>query len=77
MKQFDSETCDDFATRLQQKAEYCDFHDKDKELKSQIVQGCKSSKPRRKALQDNLNLTDLLLTARTMELAMKQADQVK
>ena len=76
MKQFESETCDDFSTRLRQKAEYCDFHDKDKELKSQIIQGCKSSKLRCKALQDNLNLTDLLLTARTMELATKQADQM-
>ena len=66
MKQLESETCDDFATRLRQKAEYCDFYDKDKELKSQIIQGCKSFKIRRKALQDNLNLTDMLLTARTI-----------
>ena len=29
-----------------------------------------------KALQDNLNVTDLLLTALTMELATKQADQM-
>ena len=34
MKQLESETCDDFSTRLRQKAEYCDFHDKDNELKS-------------------------------------------
>ena len=76
MKQFESETCDDFSTRPRQKAKYCDFHAKDKELKSQIIQGCKSSKLRCKALQDNLNLTDFLLTAGTMELAMKQADQM-
>ena len=76
MKQLESETCDDFATRLRQKAEYCDFYDKDKELKSQIIQRCKSFKIRRKALQDNLNLTDMLLTAQTMELATKQADQM-
>ena len=28
MKQLESETCNDFATRLQQKAKYCDIHDK-------------------------------------------------
>ena len=57
MKQKNSETVDEFATRLRRKAENCGFTEKDKELKSQIIQGCKSAKLRRKALQDNLNLT--------------------
>ncbi|MCG8046729.1 MAG: hypothetical protein N0E48_14005, partial [Candidatus Thiodiazotropha endolucinida] len=42
MKQLESETVDEFATRLRKKAEYCGFTDKPRELKSQIVQGCKS-----------------------------------
>ena len=67
MKQMNSETVDDYATCLRQKAEYCGFTDKDRELKSQIIQGCKSAKLRRKALQENLDLQKLLLTARTME----------
>ena len=48
MKQKSSETVDQFATRLWKKAEYCGFTEKDKELKSQIIQGCKSQKLRRK-----------------------------
>ena len=67
MKQMNSETVDDYATCLRQKAEYCGCTDKDRELKSQIIQGCKSAKLRRKALQENLDLQKLLLTARTME----------
>ena len=77
MKQMDSETVDDYATRLRQKAEYCGFTDKERELKSQIIQGCKSAKLRRKALQENLDLQKLLLTARTMELANTQAIQME
>lgn len=78
MKQKDSETVDEFATRLRQKADHCDFGDnKNKEIKSQIIQGCKSSKLRRKALQDNLDLTNLLLTARQMELANEQAGKME
>ena len=50
---------------------------KDKELKSQIIQGCKSAKLRRRALQDNLNLTNLLLAARQMELANEQAGKME
>ena len=37
MKQMDSETVDDYATRLRQKAEYCGFTGKERELKSQII----------------------------------------
>ena len=48
MKQIDSETVDDYATRLRQKAEYCGIADKERELQSQIIQGCKSAKLRRK-----------------------------
>ncbi|MCG8094404.1 MAG: DDE-type integrase/transposase/recombinase [Candidatus Thiodiazotropha endolucinida] len=77
MKQTDFETVDDFATRLRQKAEYCGFTDKTKEIKSQIIQGCKSAKLRRKVLQENLDLTNLLLAARTMELASAQAREIE
>lgn len=77
MKQTDSETVDEFTTRLRQKAEYCSFTDKTAEIKSQIIQGCKSSKLRRKALQENLNLSNLLLAARTMELANSQSKEME
>ena len=34
------ETLDTYHTRLQQLATYCEFHNKDAEVKSQIVSGC-------------------------------------
>lgn len=77
MKQKDSETVDEFATRLRQKADHCNFDDNNKEIKSQIIQGCKSAKLRRKALQENLTLANLLLTARQMELANEQAGKME
>ena len=76
MKQNQSETVDKFATRLRQKAVYCDFTNKDRELKSQLIQGCKSQKLRRKILQENLDLPNILLTARQMELANEQAGKM-
>ena len=51
-RQQDSETMDDYHTRLRQLADHCDFTDMDKEIKSQIVQGCKSSRIRRRVLKD-------------------------
>ena len=77
MKQLESETVDEFTTRLRKKAEYCGFTDKSKEIKSQLVQGCKSAKLRRKVLQENLTLDKLLLAARTMELANNQAKEME
>ena len=74
MKQKNSETVDEFVTRLRRKAETCGFTEKDKELKPQ---GCKSAKLRRKALQDNLYLTNLLFAARQMELANEQAGKME
>ena len=44
LKQFKDETIDQFATRLRQKSENCEFADKDGEIKSQIIQGCFFSK---------------------------------
>ena len=76
MKQNQSETIDEFATRLRQKAVYCDFTNKDRELKSQLIQGCKSQKLKRKILQENLDLPNILLTARQMELANEQAGKM-
>ena len=37
MKLLESESCDDFSAKLRQKAECSDFHDNDKQLKSQII----------------------------------------
>ena len=41
-----------FLTRLRQLASTCGFADKDREIKTQIIQGCTSNKLRRKALSE-------------------------
>ncbi|MES9882663.1 MAG: RNase H-like domain-containing protein [Sedimenticola sp.] len=75
-KQTESETVDQFATRLRQKANNCEFGNTDGEIKSQIIQGCTSTPLRRKALKDSMDLSALLLSARTMEIANRQADKI-
>ena len=77
MKQHEGETVDKFTTRLREVAARCDFHDIDREIKDQIVFNTSSVKLRRKALQDNLTLTDLLKTARSFEMSHKQATVIE
>ena len=48
MRQFKEETFDQFATRLREKMENCEFADKDGEIKSHIIQGCPSQKTQNK-----------------------------
>ena len=54
-------------------AETCEFANKAEEIKSQIIQGCTSRKLRTKCLQEDRSLSELLLLARTMELADRQS----
>ena len=72
------DTMDQYATRLRQLAKNCDFHDKDREIKAQIVQGCTSSRLRRKALREpELSLTQLLDAARALEMSEVQAKGIE
>lgn len=43
MTQTAGESIDAFHTRLVQKTKYCDFHDKDKEVRSQLINGTTST----------------------------------
>lgn len=56
-KQSSEETIDSFHTRLRQLALNCEFADTSKEVKSQIIQSCHSTRLRRKALRDDTDLT--------------------
>lgn len=77
-KQQPNETLDTFHTRLQQLAMSCSFTDKDKEVKTQIIQACTSRKLRRSALQHpEWSLSNLLNSGRAMELANKQAADIE
>ncbi|KAL3866560.1 hypothetical protein ACJMK2_043849, partial [Sinanodonta woodiana] len=48
-----------------------------KEIKSQIIQGCLSTRLRRRALREEMDLTHLLTLARAMELSDKQATEIE
>ena len=71
--QQENETIDSFATRLRQKAENCQFVEKEGEIRSQIIQGCLNKKLRIKCLESEKSLADILVLARTMDAAERQA----
>jgi hypothetical protein len=48
VKQSTNETIDSFHTRLRQLAHNCESTENDREVKSQIIQGCQSTRLRRK-----------------------------
>ncbi|KAK3092457.1 hypothetical protein FSP39_003031 [Pinctada imbricata] len=76
-QQNSDETVDQYHTRLRQLANKCEFNDNESEIKSQIIQSCTSNKLRRKALSEDMTLAKLLETARTFELAEKQASGIE
>ena len=65
-KQSPEETIESFHTRLRQLALNCKFADTSKEVKAQIIQGCHSTRLRRKVLRDDTYLTGLLSAARIL-----------
>ena len=71
-----NEPIDTFHTRLRKLSENCEFDSNDKEIKSQIIQGCASTRLRRKALRDDMTLDTLIKEARALELSEKHASQI-
>ena len=68
--QAESETMDEFHTRLRKLAENCDFHDVDAEIMSQIISNGKSKKINNKALRDlSYTLKQMLEDGRKSEAA--------
>ena len=67
------ETVDTFHTRLRKLARNCEFTDVDRELKTQIIQGCLSQRLRRLALRETMTLAQLLDYARSIETSETQA----
>ena len=51
-EQHADETLDKFNARLKQLAKNCNFHETDREVRSQIIQKCRLSKVREKGLSD-------------------------
>lgn len=77
-KQRADENITEYHTRLKGLAEYCEFTDKNKEIKSQIIQSCVSQKLRRKALKESeLTLEELLVEARALEISESHATEME
>ena len=72
LSQDEDESIDKFVTRLREAAGRCNFHDKDRETKDQIVQKCYSDRLRRKASREDPALDNLIAAARAMEMADRQ-----
>ena len=77
IRQIKGETIDQFATKLRQKAEICEFLDKEGEIKSQIIQGCSSKRLRMKCLEEEKSLNEILIFAKSIEMAEKQASAME
>jgi len=65
-------------TRLQDKAQFCNFTSIDSEMKQQIIQGCASDELRKKLLSNpSLNLAEIMTTAITDESVDQQIHAFK
>lgn len=76
-KQKSGESITEFYTRLQLLARKCEFANIDLEIKRQIIQGTNSLRLRRKAIEQNLDLENLLKSARAMETAEEQTSEIE
>ena len=77
-KQANDESIDQFYSRLKKMSLGCDFANVEGEIKSQVIQGCKSGKLRLSALQDpTLTLSRILEKERTQELTKLQAESIE
>ena len=76
-KQAQHEPFEQFITRLRVLAPDCNFHDKDAEIKSQIIQGCSSKELRLKALRETLTINQLINLGKTIETAYDNSRQME
>ena len=77
-KQKPSESLDSYYTRLKTLACHCEFHDVNREIKSQIIQFFCNNTLRLKALQDpTLTLEKMLTLSRSLETSKLQAAHIE
>lgn len=79
IRQSDTETVDQYITRLKQQVVLCDFNDPDAQIRDQIIEKCKSHKLRTRLLEQGpgLTLDNVRTIARTLESAQKQAKELE
>ena len=71
------ESLDSYCIRLRLLAQTCEFTNEDEEIKSHIVVSCLSSRLRRRALRNDMNLNALLDYGRSLEMSEKQATGIE
>ena len=71
------ESLDSYCTRLRRLAQTCEFGHVDEEIKSHIVVSCLSSRLRRRALREDMNLKELLDYGRGLEMSEEQAKGIE
>ena len=77
-KQEENETLDQFVTRLRKLGATCDFANLSAEIKSQVIQRCKSSRLRTKGLSDlTMSLDDIIKTVTAMDRAVVYAQSME
>ena len=77
-KQEENETLNQCVTRLSKLGATCDFGNLSTEIKSQVIQRCKSSRLRTKGLSDlTMSLDDLIKTGNAMDRAVVYAQSME
>ena len=79
INQDEGESVDAFISRVRSEAAHCNFHqdEHDRQIRDQIVFGCRSGKLRRKALAEDLPLNRLIQTAHAEESARANAEEME
>ena len=58
-------------------AKHCEYTDVDREIKTRIIQSCRSTRLRRRALREDMTLTELLAIGRALETSEAQAANIE
>ena len=78
ISQKEGESVDQFAGRLRQQAEHCEFQDSEQNIIDQIIERCQNPRVRSKLLEKGnvLTLTKALSLARTVESVAVQSKEI-
>lgn len=76
-KQDPGESLDSYVSKLRRKAKNCNFADIDKEIKSQIIQHTSSSRLRRRAIRESLDLPSIMKAGRAYEASERAAKLIE
>lgn len=79
IKQTETETIDQYITRLKQQVVLCDFADPDSQIRDQVIEKCRSHRLRTRLLEKGpgLTLEDVRTIARTLEMAEKYSREME